>query len=178
MLKIQSVLGFTLLLLGGIIKSDHTLDKLIYLDPATLVDKDFKVVWAFDSMVEDGDVNLKFSNENESYSFEMSGNCDFSGSYSFGEGSSMDWNWSGEYSSCSSARVKDTLDHWRNNRDVNQAQQYLLYATAFGSSWVMMGDKDHASNSIRTLIGQHVMSHPKFLNEEYAIHSQNYPSST
>ena len=164
------VLALALLL--PIRTEDHPADKLVYHEPASLLDKEFKVVWAYGNAVANDQVSLRFSIDGPDHSFQMSGNCDFGGSYSLGEGSAMDWNWEGAYTACSEPNVKNAVDHWTTNRDVNKAQTYILHASAFGSSWCMIGDKDHQGNHIMPLVGQHVLSHPKFLDKHYAIQKE------
>jgi hypothetical protein len=157
-----------------VLTSHNPADELVYLDINTIFDRQFDVVWAFGNAVPQGSVNMSFSQTGSDLSFQMSGQCDFSGSYSLGEKSVMDWNWDGDYTTCTEANVKNSIDHWRNNRDVNNAQQYILYASAFGSSWALLGDRDHTGDVIMPLVGQHVLSHPKFLDKEYEAHVEKY----
>ena len=138
----------------------------------TIGDKSFDVVYAFGEEVERGKVNMTFSTEESVRRMTLSGECDFSGELS--SENKMDVSLNGRYENCPSPRVKDALDHWKNNKDVNKAQLYLMYVNAFESRWVMFGDKDHQANRIRLMVGQHFLDHPKFLNKEYDNHVEKY----
>ena len=178
MLTFKSTITLVTLVLSMVSATEHPADKLVYLDINTIFDRQFDVVWAFGNPVAKGSVSLNFSNGAESNSFSMSGDCDFNGTYTLGRNSVMDWNWEGGYTSCTESNVQNSIDHWSSNRSANEAQQYILYATAFGSSWCMIGDKDHQGNVIMPLVGQHLLSHPKFLNEEFQNYVDKYGSST
>ena len=118
---------------------------------------------------------MAFSTEGTERRVTLSGECDYSAVLTYEN--KMDANLVGGYENCSNARVKDVLDHWKINKDINKSQLYLMYVTAFYSNWVMFGDKDHHANRIRLMVGQHFNDHPKFLNQEYANHVEKYGSA-
>ena len=168
---IRTLFVTMLLALNMNMNQDVGPDSLVYLDVNSLSGKSFDVVWSIGSAVERGQVSLAFGENNSERTFAMTGGCDYSGTYSTGPKSPMDLNMNGNMESCQSARVKDAIDHW--NNPGNNAQMNIVYCSAFGSSWVTLGDKNHSSNEMMLMIGQHVLDHPKFLNEHYETQVQN-----
>ena len=167
---------FVVMLLGLSMNTlpENPADEMVPLDVDSLPGKSFDVVWAIGSPVERGQVSLNFSeNESNERSFSMSGNCDYSGTYSTGPASPMDLTMNGTMSNCdASPNVKDAIDHWNTNREINGAKMNIMYCSAFGSSWVTLGDKIQGSNEMMLMVGQHVLDHPKFLNSHYEIQQQ------
>ena len=151
-----------------VLTSERPEDSLVYLNVDSLSGRQFDIVWAMGSEVARGDVSVSFNQDSsENRTFSMSGQCDYQGSYSTGPDSDMDLNMKGTYNECTNSSVKDSIDHWNNNRVVNNAKMNILYCSAFGSSWVTFGDKNQSSNEMTLMVGQHLLSHPKFLNEHY-----------
>ena len=147
-----------------------------YLNIGDVGDRAFDVVWAYGEEIERGQVQMTFSSSGSDRQVTMSGGCDYTGVLT--HNGVMDASLEGSYNSCANARVKDTLDHWSNNRSVNNAQLYMMHLDVFYSKWVVFGDKDHQANRILPLVAQHYYDHPKFLNDAYATHVQNYPEAT
>ena len=161
----------------AVVSAEHSEDNLRYLELESVLDKSFDVVWAFGEAVPKNSISFTLSGTSQSGVLTMSGQCDYTADYNIGSGSKMDTMLNGQYTQCQNARVKDSIDHWKSNKLVNNAQLYTLCAAAFGSSWCMIGDKDHAANRINPLVGQHVLDHPRFLNKEYANHVENNRST-
>ena len=168
------LLTATLLMTAALVSAEHDADKLYYLEMESVLDKNYDVVWAYGEEIPRGQVSFAFSGSASAGGFQMSGQCDYAAQFSMVAGSKMELNMDGSYTECANARVKDTLDHWKSNRAVNNAQLYVINTALFGSSWSMIGDKDHAANRILPLVGQHILDHPKFLNEEFANHVEKY----